>query len=196
MELQKAIEEITEKLACVTGENFGEGYFITQQVRDKYYYRRGEAVGLRKALDIMEKVELPKEEEPPVVLPKVIATLLVRCKANGYSLASSMRLRKGDPIFLDEQEKVEYHSWICFKSYQERFAMAWVKGFEVAKGKRWIVNYDGVFLAKPVETDAEDVFSVAFQKEYAYQFESIEEASKNSKLVSPFATVEEVEIDE
>lgn len=196
MELQKAIEEIAEKLACVTGENFGEGYFITQQIRDKYHYRRGEAVGLRKALDIMEKVELPKEEEPPVVLPKVIATLLVRCKANGYSLAGSLRLRKGDPIFLDEQEKVEYHSWICFKSNQEKFAMAWVKGFEVAKGKRWIVNYDGVFLAKPVETDAKDVFSVAFQKEYAYQFESIEEAYKNSKLVSPFATVEEVEIDE
>lgn len=195
MELQQAIEEITEKIDCITGEDFGEGYFITQQVRDRYYYRKGEAVGLRKALDKMEKVELP-EEEPLVVLPKVIATLLDRCKANGYCLASSMRLRKGDPIFLNEQEQMEYHSWIRFRSYQERFAMAWVKGFELAKGKRWIVNYDGVFLAKPVETDGENVFSVAFQKEYAHQFESNEEAYKNSKLVSPFATVEEVEIDE
>ena len=155
MELQQAIEEITEKIDCITGEDFGEGYFITQQVRDRYYYRKGEAVGLRKALDKMEKVELP-EEEPLVVLPKVIATLLDRCKANGYCLASSMRLRKGDPIFLNEQEQMEYHSWIRFRSYQERFAMAWVKGFELAKGKRWIVNYDGVFLAKPVETDGEN----------------------------------------
>lgn len=195
MELQQAIEEITEKIDCITAEDFGEGYFMTQQVRDRYYYRKGEAVGLRKALDKMEKVELP-EEEPLVVLPKVIATLLDRCKANGYCLASSMRLRKGDPIFLNEQEQMEYHSWIRFRSYQERFAMAWVKGFELAKGKRWIVNYDGVFLAKPVETDEENVFSVAFQKEYAYQFEFNEEAYKNSKLVSPFATVEEVEIDE
>lgn len=123
MELQQAIEEITGKIDCITEEYFEEGYFMTQQVRDRYHFRRGEAVGLRKALDIMKKVELPK-------------------------------------------------------------------------GKRWIVNYDGVFLAKPVETDAKDVFSVAFQKEYAYQFESIEEAYKNSKLISPFATVEEVEINE
>ena len=195
MELQQAIEEVTKKLACITEENFGEGYFLTQQVRDKYYYRRGEAVGLRKALDIMEKVELPKEE-PLVVLPKVIATLLERCKASGYCLASSLRLRTGDPIFLNEQEQMEYQSWIRFRSYQERFAMAWVKGFELAKGKRWIVNYDGVFLAKPVETDDKNVFSVVFQKEYAHRFESNEEAYKNSKLVSPFATVEEVEIDE
>ena len=143
----------------------------------------------------MEKVELPKEE-PLVVLPKVIATLLERCKASGYCLASSLRLRTGDPIFLNEQEQMEYQSWIRFRSYQERFAMAWVKGFELAKGKRWIVNYDGVFLAKPVETDDKNVFSVVFQKEYAHRFESNEEAYKNSKLVSPFATVEEVEIDE
>lgn len=123
MELQQAIEEITRKIDCITAEDFGEGYFITQQVRDRYYYRKGEAVGLRKALDIMEKVELPK-------------------------------------------------------------------------GKRWIVSYGELFLAKPVETDEENVFSVAFQKEYAHQFESNEEAYKNSKLVSPFAIVEEVEIDE
>lgn len=195
MELQQAIKEITDELACVTRGDFGEDYFITQQDRNKYYFRKGEADGLRKGLDMMERVELPKEE-PPVVLPKVIATLLVRCKANGYSLASSMRLRKGDPIFLDEQEQVEYRSWICFKSNQEKFAMAWVKGFEVAKGKRWIVNYDGVFLAKPVETDEENVFSVAFQADYAHHFESEDEARKNSMLVSPFSTVEEVEIDE
>lgn len=195
MELQQAIKEITRKIDCITGEYFEEGYFMTQQVRDRCHFRRGEAVGLRKALDIMEKVELPKEE-PLVVLPKVIATLLERCKANGYCLASSMRLRKEDPIFLNEQEQMEYHSWIRFRAYQERFAMAWVKGFELAKGKRWIVNYDGVFLAKPVETDEENVFSVVFQKEYAHQFEYKEEAYKNSKLVSPFATVEEVEINE
>lgn len=123
MELQQAIEEITEKIDCITEEYFGEGYFMTQQVRDRYHFRRGEAVGLRKALDIMEKVELPK-------------------------------------------------------------------------GKRWIVSYGELFLAKPVETDEENVFSVVFQKEYAHQFEYKEEAYKNSKLVSPFATVEEVEINE
>ena len=30
MELQQAIEEITEKIDCITEENFGEGYFLTQ----------------------------------------------------------------------------------------------------------------------------------------------------------------------
>ena len=29
MELQQEIEEVTKKLACITEENFGEGYFIT-----------------------------------------------------------------------------------------------------------------------------------------------------------------------
>lgn len=92
---------------------------------------------LNEALDIVRKIDEPEKPEKPVV-PQFVADWLEVCKDNlALSLANSMNTI----VLRTNNQPEETIHWFKSTKNQEKFAKAWLFGYEVKKEKLYTVKF-------------------------------------------------------
>lgn len=125
MNKHEAIERVNELTTTVALKGSGMQVLIDQQA----------------VLEVIDQIhELDK-----VVVPKFVADWLEVCKENlGFSLSNAM---SHSTSAMNKQPNW-VKGWFNFKDNQEKFAKAWLYGYEVEKEKLYTVEIAGVSSSK------------------------------------------------
>jgi hypothetical protein len=133
--------------------------------------------------------DLMELEQTKVEIPKFVAEWIEQCKAKEKSLLKSL---------LYTPEKV--NSWVDNSENQETFALAWIFGYEVEKGKRYYIRLKSVdenynYLTYIKHLNAWALTEIKRDKKFRTEHtrEELEEADFGEVFNSPLFEVVEVE---
>ena len=100
------------------------------------YFRR---VDTSEVLKDLRQLDKPQR----ATIPQLIADWIEQCKNNfGFNLKSAMNINTISHYSDDSHKVID---WIKVDSNQEKFARAWLDGYEVEKEPKYIVKLKGVY---------------------------------------------------
>ena len=126
-------------------EHYNDGLSeeVTEMRKDKAWLKE-ELMGLKFKISEIGKVRLGEvfelvdqlDEPEKVVVPSFIADYIERAKPRHDSLYQAMEERAGE----------EVNEWIQAFYNSDKFARAWLYGYEVEKEKKWVVKQRKLYL--------------------------------------------------
>lgn len=113
--------------------------YVVGHVADTLGYK-----GLKIQLENLDIVEIDKnlvhkdinEPQKPVV-PQIVADYIENAKENDWDLQDAMNL-------IADEEDISVSDWFYKGKNMEKFALAWINGYEVEEEKRYRVKMKGI----------------------------------------------------
>lgn len=104
-------------------------------------------LGIRKYVALNEVMYLIKQLDEPqkVVIPQFVAGWIVYCKNTSLSLARALNVSEEDFYnYANQKDHIELLTFLGSMVNQEKFAKAWLFGYEVEQEKKYLVKVKNV----------------------------------------------------
>ena len=124
--------------------------------------------------------DLTELEQTKVEIPEFVAEWIEQCKVKGKRLLTALLYTPG-----------EVNSWVDDPDNQETFALAWMFGYTIKKGKRYFVKIRATKHCFAKDGKGKIFFSLAYKGTFTK--DELEKAGFGEVFNSPLFEVEEVE---
>lgn len=104
-------------------------------------------LGIRKYVALNEVVYLVNQLDEPqkVVIPKLVADWIVYCKNTSLSLARALNVSEDDFYnYANQKDHLDLLYFLGSMVNQEKFAKAWLFGYEVEQEKKYLVKFKNI----------------------------------------------------
>lgn len=104
-------------------------------------------LGIRKYVALSEVMYLIKQLDEPqkVVIPQFVAGWIVYCKNTSLSLARALNVSEEDFYnYANQKDHIELLTFLGSMVNQEKFAKAWLFGYEVEAEKKYLVKFKNI----------------------------------------------------
>ena len=145
-----------------------------------------EGIPTKSAIALIEQLDEPQK---PVV-PQFVAEWIEVCKEH---LTTSLYTAMNPNFMRENDQSLDFISWIKKTSNQETFARAWLGGYEVEKEKRYTVVMKGTKQPLFYNNLNERLFFSLGELATRFTRKQIEDAGLGEVFNSPLFEVEEVE---
>lgn len=104
-------------------------------------------LGIRKYVALNEVMYLIKQLDEPqkVVIPQFVAGWIIYCKNTSLSLARALNVSEEDFYnYANQKDHIELLTFLGSMVNQEKFAKAWLFGYEVEQEKKYLVKFKNI----------------------------------------------------
>lgn len=104
-------------------------------------------LGIRKYVALSEVMYLIKQLDEPqkVVIPQFVAGWIIYCKNTSLSLARALNVSEEDFYnYANQKDHIELLTFLGSMVNQEKFAKAWLFGYEVEQEKKYLVKFKNI----------------------------------------------------